>query len=253
MTIIFFQVLNIRSVLTGVSHYNLTTTMFFKYILQKPIINSTSVIRNFSIFKKSTNPVVINNVINTKQSYRSFFSFFRKPVTPQTLLQRDNIPNGFKLIYRSQMETYILFGQFISITTIITVGTTSFFSFRNDGSRLPSEYSEDKPLKTVEDQKVYFTIGLLILNIAVIIILPRIVQRMYLNEATKEFIGITPGLLPKMKTVFRFKPGDLRQQKHGILPWTQCIFKIKEGKKIILLEQCFRKPQDMNIMLGHIK
>lgn len=154
------------------------------------------------------------------------------------------------------MSNYIYTAQYVSGLSIV-IGSIIFikiFNTRNNykivESIIPTQNS------TVDNnlELLIFSSTFVIINIFLCYFVSKFPIRIYFNENTKTYMGFMLGFLPKTKKSINFKVGDIiSKEKSGILPWKQFEYRIKNGQNIILLEQYFRRPQDMNIMLGYTK
>lgn len=207
--------------------------------------------KNYNTLTKYVTSKPLNNTVIIKR-----FMAFRQKVTPEIFRIKDSIPKDYQLVYRCTMSSYLYTAQYISVLGLagaIVIFTTTYSS--------KMEYQFDKKtvdyfeLTNEEYQSVIFMVSFVFLTLAACVLINKFPIRIYFNDATNTYLGFTYGKLPNTKTILNFKAGELVEQpnRFKFLPWDQHKFKTKDGKVIILLEQYFRRPQDLNIMLGHVK
>lgn len=176
--------------------------------------------------------------------------------SPSTLKKNDKIPAECTLVYRTTFDKYIIGCQWI--TTTLAAILVCQIVFSKDFINSPSyEQFENKPRVTNNEAYIYmFTfIGfILILHLMI----TRIPVRIYNYPDTKRYIFVFYGNLPLSKKHVMCAAKELvKVEEQGIVPWKDSRYKIiKQGQPetdVLLWDHYFRKPSDMNIMLGYEK
>lgn len=195
----------------------------------------------------------IRNIVITPQRNISFQSL-RKPNIDKLKLS-DNIPKQYELVYRCTMSSYLYAAQisatigalFVIIVAILNYDSGNKYDINLSGIDLHN-------IMHSEYQLTLFSAGFVLINIAVMILVSKFPVRIYFNAETKKYLGVVHGKIPKTKNILEFNAGDVKHTpKNGILPWNEYYYKLKNGQTIIMLDHYFRKPDDMNIMLGYTK
>lgn len=193
--------------------------------------------------------------INFNTRFQRFFynRYFRKP-SEQKLKEKDKISERYNLIYRANVDKYLLLSQVFSafsIGIIVLVVITN-----SDFQDSTSNYDwRTKPTRTSENE-IFVYLGTLVLFVVLIqIMVSRIPVRIYNSPDTKDYTFVMRGGLPFMRKYLYCKAAELTKiAETGILPWKESRYKIVSGYNehpIILLEHYFRKPVDLNILLGY--
>ncbi|XP_050517188.1 uncharacterized protein LOC126891890 [Diabrotica virgifera virgifera] len=186
-------------------------------------------------------------------SKRSFFNLFRKP-TRDKLYVLDNVPDHFEIIHRNRMERYILvtrLGTWITSSIVFVFIILKYGSPKNHmefiGSRTDVQRSSQNEF---EIYLAMFT-GLIVTLHLLIMKMP---LRIYYSSPLKKYTMIVPSHLPFDNKRLSFTIGQLQKlPMTGILPWRDARYRIKyenDEKSLILMEDHFRKPADLWIMLG---
>ncbi|GLV45798.1 uncharacterized protein CBL_02818 [Carabus blaptoides fortunei] len=197
-------------------------------------------------------PTIRNFVLTPKRNIS--FQSLRKP-NIEKLKLNDNIPKQYELVYRCTMSSYLYAAQisatigalFVVIVAIFNYDSTNKFEINLSGIDLHN-------IMQSEYQLIVFSAAFVLLNIAVMVLVSKFPVRIYFNAEGKKYIGVVHGKIPKTKNILEFNAGDVKHTpKNGVLPWNEYYYKIKNGQTIIMLDHYFRKPDDMNIMLGYTK
>ncbi|XP_072399753.1 uncharacterized protein [Diabrotica undecimpunctata] len=186
-------------------------------------------------------------------SKRSFFNLFRKP-TREKLFILDNVPDHFELIHRNRMERYILVSRLGTCITATIVFILIIFKYGSPKNQMEFIGTRtDVQRSTQNEFEIYLAIfiGIVVMLQLMITQMP---LRIYYSSPLKKYIMVTPSHLPFDNKRLNFTIGQLQKlPMSGILPWRDARYRIKyenDQKSLILLEDHFRKPADLWIMLG---
>lgn len=180
-------------------------------------------------------------------------SFFRLPPNSNTSFYKakDNIPEHYELIYRNTMHRYFLMAQIVSAVSVVAISIA--YIWQSEIQKPNLDHWKNKP-KTFETDMYMMTIGLILINVALQVILHRCPIRIYNNAPTNKYIMVFYDYLPFMKSRLSCQVSDIKKLKEtGILPWSDSRYEILSARKVIMLENFFRRPADLNIMLGYQK
>uniref|UniRef100_A0A182T1S8 Uncharacterized protein n=1 Tax=Anopheles maculatus TaxID=74869 RepID=A0A182T1S8_9DIPT len=98
-----------------------------------------------------------------------------------------------------------------------------------------------------ETDLLYFLGFFFLINIVIRIMVNRYPLRIYQNG--KQYLAVFEGQIPTITKQVEFKQGDVAPvPPGGVLPWQDARYKIND-KQVLLLEDYFRTPSDMTVMM----
>ncbi|XP_044272181.1 uncharacterized protein LOC123016050 [Tribolium madens] len=181
---------------------------------------------------------------------RSFYRFWLKP-SQRDLKVADDIPDTYDLIYRNTMSKYILGAQII---TLLAGGAVFMgYALKADYDDIQREVTKWSPTTRASgNQEMIYILFFFLFIISIQTMVRRVPIRIYKVPQTTKYISINYGPFGKQR--FKFMRGEVfHGRETGIVPWKENRFVIetKTDKRIfILMETYFRRPADLNIMLG---
>ncbi|CAH1986380.1 unnamed protein product [Acanthoscelides obtectus] len=201
-------------------------------------------IRLLSTIKNQRNIPFLRRRTLEVTSRRSLFSLFRRP-KKEELKIKDNVPDEYMLIYRNRMDRYLMYTQLITSASaaFIVIYTTIKVDYltRGDTSQLP-----------VVSTEAYFYMAAFVTAIVILqIMMYRTPLRIYYLPQQKKYTMIFYGSYPfSYRRVF-CKGGEVvKLPVTGVSPWKECMYEIKNKQKIILLDDYFRRPGDLFVLMG---
>lgn len=203
----------------------------------------TPIIR-YHIFTKSK--------ITSKCDKRSIYDWFRKPSESEYRF-KDKIAPDYKLVYNTTMDKYLLLGQLV---TGILGGTLGVAAVLTGDVKFPKP-NEPQQLE-MNGEFILYATALIVCVVAIQRIIAKVPIRIYKSEITKQYVFVKRGVLPFSKKYFTCTANQLRKVEGGtpIIPWNDNTYKLvqKHDERImVLLEHCFKRPADLNILLGYQK
>lgn len=220
-------------------------------IIDRSIKTKVSTIFNslkIHTFNGTKTPILKTNSASIV-SKRTFFKILRKP-SKDDLRVLDNIPDHFKLIYRNNLERYILYTQIGTCVSIVIVVIFCIF-FVGSPTKELKFLGEQKhvPRSTENEFEIYIAIFVTIVVLLQVMI-TKMPLRIYYCCKQKKYILILPTNLPFTNGRMTCKVGDLEKLPvQGILPWKDARFMLND-KNIILIDDHFRRPADLWVMMG---
>ncbi|KAJ3660818.1 hypothetical protein Zmor_005249 [Zophobas morio] len=186
---------------------------------------------------------------------RSFFFKFLTRRSKRDLMEADDVPDAFAMIYRNTMSNYILGAQIVSLVTGGVMLMALFFKSEYRNRKETVEWSATA--KSSENEEiVYVTIFAVILVLTQMMV-SRTPVRIYKVPRTNKYIGINYGHYFFGKDKFNFHLGEISKvESRSILPWSENRYIIQtktERRPVLLVEYFFRRPADLYIMLGEQK
>ncbi|EFA12317.1 hypothetical protein TcasGA2_TC004218 [Tribolium castaneum] len=166
----------------------------------------------------------------------------------------DDIPDTYDLIYRNTMGRYVLGAQII---TLLAGGAVLLgYALLSEYEHFEGEVTKWSPTsRATDDQEVIYAAFFVLFAISIQTMIRRVPIRIYKVPQTPKYISINYGPFGKQR--FSFKRGEVFHGKEtGFLPWKENRYVVQTKKvkrNLIMLETYFRKPADMNIMLGEQK
>lgn len=225
-----------------------------------------SFVRSFSTFRNNkscvavrTNALFATTVFQKSikclnQPAKRFFytNLLKKPSIPG-LKKNDGIPQNYLMIYKLGFDRYLIGCQLCLCLSIAFL--TVYVVINSDVEEYTSSFTQMRtPVRRTENEKyVYFTVFVIFLT-SLNILLSRLPVRIYRRPKTGEYTIVTYGMLPRSKKYLHCKPGQVvKLEESGILPWKDSRYNVIIGVRestVILLDYYFRRPADLNIMLG---
>lgn len=207
----------------------------------------------------SSRKIVVNKVICTPSRRHLSLNNFTKP-SLEKFKRIDNIPNDYELIYRSNLSQYLYAARISAVVGLVFVFGTAIINFcMGSKGGFIVNLSEVYLMNMVNDKAQYITISVvfMLLNIAILFLITKFPVRMYYNEKTKKFITVLYGIIPQSMKFITINSGEVVHVQssafNNLLPWNESRYRLKNGKRIILLDHYFRKLEYLNILLGHAK
>jgi hypothetical protein len=183
---------------------------------------------------------------------RSFFLKLFAKRGQLDLKRADDIPDSFELIYRNTMSKYIVGAQVVSMVCGGLVLLT--FVFKGDFETMQehrAKWSGDA--RRSDDDVFYYVAFFMAILLVVQLMVSQTPVRIYKVPRTSKYIAINYGNFFG-KGRLTFKRGEIYQmEERGVLPWRNSRYIIdsqNNRRTVILMENHFRRPADLNIMLG---
>lgn len=228
----------------------------FCFLELKTIVTFTRPFNSYVFQHSSTKRCSLkSNICSNQQLKRNLFTWFTRQ-NPSTLKKQDKIPEEYKLVYKTTFDKYLIGCQWLTTTLVAILG----FNILNDKSFVDIplyDKFESKPRTAKNEIYVYMAsfIGFIVI---LHLMMARIPARIYNHAATRRYIFVFYGNLPLSKKHLTCTINEvIKVDEYGIVPWRDCRYKIiKKGHSendVLLFDYYFRKPSDLNIMLGYEK
>lgn len=211
---------------------------------------SSGIFRN--ILQHTSYPKTVNKCVQN----RSFFTFFKRTKLRDIKIN-DNIPDEYKLIYRSTLERYLILGQVATTLTAFTAGVMLVAKLNQESVQLEDSERHErmKPLynkaRPVDNEiYVYFTV-LVGIILSIQVISGKAPVRIYNYPRREEYVMIFNGTLPFTKRKLVCKAGEVFHiPQNSYMPWKESLYEIYRKQEIILMEDSFKRPADLHVMMG---
>lgn len=183
---------------------------------------------------------------------KSFFRLFAKD-TISKIKEKDNVPEAFQLIYRNTMSNYLLAAQIVSTVGAGFVCLGLITSSEKQSVELRKGEWHQKANEISHEMYIFLT-AFLGVCVLMQLLISRMPLRVYNHPKQDEYIMILYAALPTTTKRITCRVAELtRQEPSAIIPWNESTYEVKNKGKVILLENFFRTPADLNIMLGYQK
>ncbi|XP_035911266.1 uncharacterized protein LOC118511829 [Anopheles stephensi] len=163
-------------------------------------------------------------------------------------LKKDKIPAGFNIIYRAPMQHYLSACNIVTSFSFLAISGISALTFVKDFHNIVVPFEIEFATLTANETDLLYFLGFFFLVNAVIrIMVNRYPLRIYQNG--KQYLAVFEGQIPTVTKQLEFKQGEVTPvPPSGVLPWQDARFKIND-KQVLLLEDYFRTPSDMTVMM----
>lgn len=198
----------------------------------------------------SLNP---NLIEHQNVRHKSLFGLFRQR-SSEHFKRKDNIPDGYQLIYRNTMQNYLLSAQLISTILAGFAGGALILREESDKFELGPAAFREQPGTVQNEMYIYMTF---FVGFCVVMqyFVQRVPLRIYNYPRQNDYILIFYGALPGTTKRLTCKANEvIKLNKSSILmPWTESSYQIKDQCRVIMIENFFRTPADLSILLGNQK
>ncbi|KFB48426.1 AGAP004983-PA-like protein [Anopheles sinensis] len=142
--------------------------------------------------------------------------------------------------------------NFITSFSFVALGGICAFSYLKDFHHIVVPFEiEYASLTANETDLLYFLGFFLLINVVIRVVINRYPLRIYRND--KEYLAIFEGQIPLLTKALPFKRGDVVPvPPGGILPWQESRYKVND-KPVLLLDEYFKTPSELNIMMMNDK
>ncbi|XP_058064633.1 uncharacterized protein LOC131214271 isoform X1 [Anopheles bellator] len=146
------------------------------------------------------------------------------------------------------MEYYLTACNYMTTFSFITVGGISAFTYIKNFHDIVVPFQiEYATLTTNETDLLYFLGFFSFINILIRVAINRYPLRIYRKE--KQYLAMFEGKIPLTYKKLKFYQGDVVPvPPGGMLPWQESRYKIKD-KHVLLLDEYFRSPSELNTMM----
>lgn len=183
---------------------------------------------------------------------RQFFNWFQKQSETQ-LKQSDKIAPEYKLIYNTTLDKYLIMGQIVTLTIS---GLLAFIVMFKGDSIKPFMNLEKENIK---DNESFIYMTVLVICIFVLQrLIAKVPVRIYKSPQTKLYVFVVHGFTPFSRKYLTCKANGLIKVEDlaPIIPWKNSTYKLMKGneeKTVVLMDYYFKRPAELNILLGYQK
>lgn len=199
----------------------------------------------------SKNKPLFSNIkiIYNQQNSRNLFRF--KKATAEHLKIKDNVPDQYNLIYRNTMDKYLVTAQIISTSCALFLVLILLYIDSPKEKFRPKK--KDQP-KHIENETQIFTAFLICFCVTLQAVISKLPIRIYNLPQQDKYLFVFYRSLPlATRNLTCVREEVIKLEETGILPWKDSRYELKNKQNVILLEPYFRRPADLNILLGYQK
>lgn len=189
------------------------------------------------------------NIFRINSFSQKIYRFWRKP-SNEELRIKDNISANYIMIYRNKMERYLFWTQIVTFSTATLIALKLMIS---------PELVVKAPISTtdgmqLENSDIFLFVSAFMIVIVVLqLLLTKLPIRIYNCPQKKKYTLVFYGNIPFSVRNLTCKVGDLFESPTGITSWKNAKYNLKTEEfdmDIFLLEEYFRRPADLYIMMG---
>jgi len=171
----------------------------------------------------------------------------------------DKVPDGYELIYRAPMTSYVKLAHVTSSVSVLLLGVVGVYKYITNATfnvPLKFEGNEFNQLGDIQlDNDLTFLVSMFIMfNVGICAVTLRYPVRIYCHEEASSYICVLNRFLPLSTKNITFSAGDVRRHipfTSSLLPWRDALFKIGT-KTMFIMENNFRTPADFSAMLKKV-
>ncbi|CAO1423006.1 unnamed protein product [Diamesa tonsa] len=193
-----------------------------------------------------SHPTIFKNALQSIQRR----NLFVKTAREEKYRIKDQISEKFKLVYKAPMENYL--SACNNVTTLSGVLLGTFLGIKYSYPNMDIAANAEVPyasgiLVSTQSDLLYFTIGFIVINIALRVMVYRYPLRIYRNDS--KYIAMFEGQVPFTKSKVKFTKGDVTEvADSGVLPWRDSRYKIS-NRNVLLLSEFFKTPSELYEMM----
>lgn len=194
---------------------------------------------------------------------RNFFWIFKRRTVREIRLV-DKPPKNYELIYRCGFDHYILtfqyFGFFAAVTSFVLVFYQScrFHQLPPKkkeflGESLVGEaFAVGRPITDAENEQMAILAAFVFVFCYVNFIIGRMPIRIYCYPQREKYLFYYYGVIPNQLKKVSLKAGEIKRSiTKPMNPWNHDLYEnTKTGQRLLLLENYFKCPADLYILLG---
>ncbi|XP_062133001.1 uncharacterized protein LOC133843449 isoform X2 [Drosophila sulfurigaster albostrigata] len=156
------------------------------------------------------------------------------------LLNDDNLPNHYQLIYRAPMENYVAWSKNVSTATVSIIGLLAGYQFATTSNMLDMTRQIDiSILMSNESDLYYFTVGFVLINLAIRAFVAMYPLRIY--KSSDKYVAVYGSQLPFGTIKNYFSRGEIAEYKNVLNPWSHVMFKLGQRSSLLLVDY-FKTP-----------
>ena len=172
----------------------------------------------------------------------SIFSKLFEPKSERKLKIFDDVPDHYELVYNILMRKFLLPAQYV--LPFMTAFCVSLLFVTPPAQPSMEPFIEHEYYLMYVFATVAFTAGLHY-------IIQQFPVRIYRDPQRGSYVFVLYGFLPHTYKTLRCKAGEVKKlDESSYALMHRYIYTIRDSKRILLLENHFKRPIDMDIMLG---
>lgn len=129
-------------------------------------------------------------------------------------------------------------------------------------NRTELKYSESEetevPAAFTDNSEIIYMTALIAFTIALQRLILKVPIRIYKSPQSARYVFVTRGLLPYSRKYFTCGANELRKVEGTatVIPWKEISYVVVSGderRTVVLMDYYFKRPADLNILLGYQK
>ncbi|KAH8300142.1 hypothetical protein KR044_010513, partial [Drosophila immigrans] len=160
------------------------------------------------------------------------------------LLNDDNLPDHYRLIYRAPMENYVSWSKNVSTGTVSVIGLLAGYQLTTTSHVMGIAKQLDiSILVSNESDLYYFTVGFLLINLAIRAFVAKYPLRIY--KSSDKYVAVYGSQLPFGTVKHYFERGEIAEYKNVLNPWSHIMFKLGLRSSLLLVDY-FKTPAEFH-------
>ena len=160
-------------------------------------------------------------------------------------IEKDKIPDGFRLVYRAPMEGYVISINIVSTVTTVLVALVAGFKYNQDTVSISPHETNFIGLITYDTDIWWFIAGFVAINTLIRLFVFKYPLRIYTNS--DKYIATYQSQLFLGRKQHYFNRGDVSQVRNPINPWSDMTYRLGNRNSILLLDY-FKTPSEFHEM-----
>ncbi|XP_017774712.1 PREDICTED: uncharacterized protein LOC108561341 [Nicrophorus vespilloides] len=179
---------------------------------------------------------------------KSYFKLFQKP-SEEKYRAIDGMPQSYTLIYRNMLEKYLRIGQFASTFSLLSIGALVIYKQKDlADAKINMSFWEESP-KAIKNEMSLYVVALMVIAVGLQLASAKMPLRIY--RCKEKYIFVSYTNIPLNITKYSEVSSNISKlPADGIVPWKNSLYEVGNKSRIILVENYFRTPAELNEMLG---
>ncbi|ALC40832.1 CG33228, partial [Drosophila busckii] len=162
----------------------------------------------------------------------------------QNLLQVDNLPESYQLIYRAPLENYLNWTKNVSTATVTTIGLLAGYQYATSIHFINVvQQINVAMLVSNETDLYYFAGGFVLINLAIRAFVAKYPLRIY--KSVDNYCAVYSSQLPFGTVKHYFEKGEIAEYKNILNPWSNIMYKLGRRSSMLLVDY-FRTPSEFH-------
>ncbi|KAH8413603.1 hypothetical protein KR222_001619, partial [Zaprionus bogoriensis] len=167
----------------------------------------------------------------------------------RNLLRADNLSQNYQLIYRAPLGDYLAWTKNISTATVTLLSLIAGYQLASASSFTGiAKQIQIASLVSNETDLYYFTVGFVLINLAIRVFIARYPLRIYKTNTTNcRYVAVFSSQLPTGTVKHSFERGQISEYRNWLNPWSNIMFKLNQRSSMLLIDY-FKTPHEFHML-----